>query len=98
MRNEIPLNPPSSKGETHDHLPLKKGGNGRFSIWPSPAKINLFLHIIGRRADGYHLLQTIFQFLDYGDELRFTLRSDDKIQLTTSSPELTTENNLVLRA
>lgn len=67
-------------------------------IWPSPAKINLFLHIIGRRADGYHNLQTIFQFLDYGDELSFKLRSDDKIELTTSSPELATENNLILRA
>ena len=38
-------------------------------ILPSPAKLNLFLHIVGRREDGYHELQTLFQFLDYGDEL-----------------------------
>ena len=42
-------------------------------ILPSPAKLNLFLHIVGRRDDGYHELQTLFQFLDYGDELSFTL-------------------------
>ena len=47
--------------------------------WPAPAKINLFLHVIGKREDGYHLLQTIFQFLDYGDELAFTLTEDGKI-------------------
>ena len=40
-------------------------------IWPAPAKLNLFLHVVGRRADGYHLRQTVFQFLDYGDELEF---------------------------
>ncbi|KXS51429.1 MAG: 4-diphosphocytidyl-2-methyl-D-erythritol synthase, partial [Marinobacter sp. T13-3] len=40
---------------------------------PSPAKLNLFLHIVGKRPDGYHELQTLFQFLDYGDELTFTL-------------------------
>lgn len=40
---------------------------------PSPAKLNLFLHIVGRRPDGYHELQTLFQFLDYGDEITFTL-------------------------
>ncbi len=39
------------------------------STWPAPAKLNLFLHITGRRADGYHLLQTLFQLLDWGDEL-----------------------------
>lgn len=39
---------------------------------PAPAKLNLFLHITGRRADGYHLLQTLFQFLDHGDTLHFT--------------------------
>ena len=49
-------------------------------IWPAPAKINLFLHIIGKRADGYHDLQTVFQFLDYGDELFFNLRDDGLVQ------------------
>ncbi|MGE3318053.1 MAG: 4-(cytidine 5'-diphospho)-2-C-methyl-D-erythritol kinase [Candidatus Berkiella sp.] len=47
----------------------------------SPAKVNHFLHIIGQRNDGYHLLQTCFQFLDYGDELSFELRDDSKIEL-----------------
>jgi len=47
--------------------------------WPSPAKINLFLHIVGKRADGYHDLQTIFQLLDYGDELTFSLNQQGLI-------------------
>lgn len=45
-------------------------------IWPAPAKINLFLHVLGKRADGYHNLQTAFQFLDYGDDLFFEVRDD----------------------
>ena len=49
--------------------------------WPAPAKLNLFLHIVGRRADGYHLLQTVFRFIDFGDSLRFEPRSDGKIVL-----------------
>lgn len=44
--------------------------------WPAPAKLNLFLHIVGKREDGYHLLQTIFQFVDFGDELYFTITDD----------------------
>ncbi|MBI3188232.1 MAG: 4-(cytidine 5'-diphospho)-2-C-methyl-D-erythritol kinase, partial [Gammaproteobacteria bacterium] len=47
--------------------------------WIAPAKLNLFLHVTGRRADGYHLLQTVFQFLDVGDELTFTVRQDGEI-------------------
>ena len=43
---------------------------------PAPAKLNLWLHIIGRRPDGYHELETVFQFLDHGDELTFALRED----------------------
>lgn len=64
----------------------------------SPAKLNLFLHIIGQRADGYHLLQTVFQLLDYYDELTFTLRDDQQINLTCNINEINNENNLVLRA
>jgi len=45
-------------------------GAGAWTRWPAPAKLNLFLHIVGRRADGYHLLQTAFQLLDWGDEVR----------------------------
>lgn len=65
---------------------------------PAPAKLNLFLHITGRREDGYHLLQTVFQLLDYGDELSFHLRDDDRILLHCDTPELATDDNLVLRA
>ena len=50
--------------------------------WPAPAKINLFLHITGRRADGYHELQTVFQFLDYGDAIHITPRADGDIVRT----------------
>lgn len=48
--------------------------------WPAPAKLNRFLHIIGRRADGYHLLQTVFQFIDRCDDLYFALRADGRIE------------------
>ncbi len=65
---------------------------------PAPAKLNLFLHIVGRRSDGYHDLQTLFQLLDYGDELSFATRQDGKIQLLCDIPNLSTCDNLVYRA
>ena len=61
-------------------------------IWPAPAKLNLFLHVVGRRKDGLHELQTIFQLLDYGDELRFHPRPDGLIQSTGSGRSLTAED------
>lgn len=64
----------------------------------SPAKINLFLHILGRRADGYHNLQTVFQFLNYCDELAFSVRTDACINLQCSLPNLPIEKNLIFRA
>ena len=64
----------------------------------SPAKLNLFLHITGRRADGYHNLQTLFQLLDYGDSMHFSLRSDNQIQLQPPLPGVSFEDNLVTRA
>ncbi len=67
-------------------------------IWPAPAKLNLFLHITGRRADGYHELQSLFQFLDYGDELRFTVRADGVIRALHSLPGVASEHDLTLRA
>jgi len=66
--------------------------------WPAPAKINLFLHVLGRRDDGFHDLQTLFQFLDFGDELRFEGRDDGQICLTGSLPGLAPEDDLVMRA
>ncbi len=64
--------------------------------WPAPAKINLFLHVNGRRDDGYHELQTLYQFLDVGDRLRFAVRDDGVIRRTTN-PELPAED-LAVRA
>lgn len=66
--------------------------------WPAPAKINLFLHIVGRRPDGYHLLQTHFQFLDHGDELRFAVRADGAIRRVTDLPGVPAATDLVVRA
>jgi 4-diphosphocytidyl-2-C-methyl-D-erythritol kinase len=66
--------------------------------WPAPAKINLFLHVIGRRSDGYHLLQTVFQFLDYGDALRFVRRDDGVIRLTRPLPGVAEAQDLTVRA
>ena len=65
---------------------------------PAPAKINLFLHIVGRRPDGYHLLQTAFRLLDWGDEIQLSLRSDGRILRTTDVPGVPAETDLVVRA
>jgi len=66
--------------------------------WAAPAKLNLFLHVTGRRADGYHLLQTVFRFLDHGDSLRCEPRHDGRIVLATALPGVAPESNLVVRA
>lgn len=66
--------------------------------WPSPAKLNLFLYITGQRADGYHLLQTLLQFLDYGDTVDIRLRNDGIIQLLTPLPGVPDDTNLAVRA
>ena len=66
--------------------------------WPAPAKINLFLHVVGRRADGYHLLQTVFRFLDFGDTLRFAPRADEAIVLATPLPGVPAATDLTVRA
>ncbi|MDM8350332.1 4-(cytidine 5'-diphospho)-2-C-methyl-D-erythritol kinase [Pseudomonas sp. sp1636] len=65
---------------------------------PAPAKLNLMLHILGRRADGYHELQTLFQFLDFGDELGFALRTDGEIRLHTPIDGVPHDSNLIVRA
>ena len=66
--------------------------------YPAPAKINLFLHVVGRRTDGYHLLQTVFRFLDFSDELRFTLQENGTVKLHTPTPGVPDESNLCVRA
>lgn len=69
---------------------------GRF--YPAPAKLNLFLHVVGRRANGYHELQTVFRFLDYGDELEITPRADGQIVLVEPLPGVAQEHDLCWRA
>ncbi|TAK91527.1 MAG: 4-(cytidine 5'-diphospho)-2-C-methyl-D-erythritol kinase [Burkholderiaceae bacterium] len=64
----------------------------------APAKVNRFLHIVGRRADGFHLLQTVFQLLDWGDTLRFELRSDGRIRRATVFDNVAEDEDLTVRA
>ncbi len=66
--------------------------------WPAPAKVNRFLHILGRRPDGYHVLQTLFQFLDLQDALAFEPTRDGRIELLEGPDWLADEDNLVIRA
>ena len=67
-------------------------------VFPAPAKLNLFLHVVGRRQDGYHLLQTAFRFIDYGDELSFVVRADGAIRRTTTMEGVPAERDLSVRA
>ena len=66
--------------------------------WPAPAKLNLLLHITGQRADGYHELQTLFQFLAFGDWLYFDLRSDAEVQLSGEPAGVAAADDLTVRA
>lgn len=68
------------------------------SHWPAPAKLNLFLHVVGRRPDGYHRLQTVFRFLDRGDHLRFAPRNDGRICLQNPLPGVAHDSDLTVRA
>lgn len=65
---------------------------------PAPAKLNLMLHITGRRSDGYHDLQTLFQFLDYADHLYFAPRADDQILLHCPTLDVADQDNLIYQA
>ena len=66
--------------------------------WPSPAKLNLFLHILGRYENGYHQLQTLFQLLDSGDALAFDITASTEISLSPSIPGVNDEDNLIIKA
>ncbi len=66
--------------------------------WPAPAKLNLFLRITGRNKDGYHSLQTLFQLLDYGDELCFSLREDERLRRLGNHAAIPEQDDLVIRA
>ena len=70
----------------------------RSLTWPAPAKLNLMLHITGRREDGYHDLQTVFQFIDYVDELEFTPRSDDRIIRICEDFDVPEDEDIIIRA
>ncbi|KJK05993.1 4-(cytidine 5'-diphospho)-2-C-methyl-D-erythritol kinase [Pseudomonas tussilaginis] len=65
---------------------------------PAPAKLNLMLHILGRRPDGYHELQTLFQFLDHADELQFAVRDDGQIRLHSDIENVPHDSNLIVKA
>ena len=72
--------------------------NAAGARYPAPAKLNLFLHVIGRRADGYHWLQTAFRFIDYGDELGFSVRDDGAVRKVTELAGVPAEADLCVRA
>jgi len=68
------------------------------TVWPAPAKLNLFLHIVGRRADGYHLLQTVFQFIDLADDIELEVRSDGVIRRLEGAAGVPESEDLCVRA
>jgi len=68
------------------------------SWWPAPAKLNLFLHVVGRRADGYHDLQTVFQLIERCDRIGLTVREDGRITRSAGMPEVEPEHDLAVRA
>jgi len=67
-------------------------------VCPAPAKLNLFLHVVGRRTDGYHELQTLFRFVDHGDTLSLRARADGRIERVGEVPGVPPEQDLTLRA
>lgn len=69
-----------------------------WSRWPAPAKLNLFLQIVGRRADGYHELQTVFQLLDWGDDVFLRVRDDGRIERARGAEGVAPEQDLAVRA
>ncbi|MCK9539374.1 4-(cytidine 5'-diphospho)-2-C-methyl-D-erythritol kinase [Dokdonella sp.] len=77
---------------------MNSTGADGWSEWPAPAKLNLFLHVTGRRADGYHLLQTVYQLLDFGDTVHLRLREDGRIVRHGSLPGVAAADDLAVRA
>ena len=71
---------------------------GREEPWPAPGKLNLFLHVVGRRPDGYHQLQTAFQFIDLHDELRFWRRPPGVVERLSQLPGVPADDDLCVRA
>jgi 4-diphosphocytidyl-2-C-methyl-D-erythritol kinase len=77
---------------------MTESGPGWGESWPAPGKLNLLLRIIGRRKDGYHLLQTVFQFIDLCDRILFFPRSDGQVRLRTILPGVPESDDLTVRA
>jgi len=71
---------------------------GEWTAWPAPAKLNLFLRVLGRRADGYHDLQTVFRLLDWGDEIRLRVRADGAIRRRDPVLDIAEADDLAVRA
>jgi 4-diphosphocytidyl-2-C-methyl-D-erythritol kinase len=78
--------------------PTREGSNITPKPWPAPAKLNLFLHILGRRPDGYHELQTCFQFVDLCDEITIEVRADGRIRRVAELAGVNEEADLCVRA
>ncbi len=70
----------------------------RSLVLPAPAKLNLFLHVTGRRSDGYHQLQTLFQLLDWGDEVTLSVRDDGRIERSHGLADVAPDDDLAIRA
>ena len=68
------------------------------SVFAAPAKLNLSLLVTGRRADGYHLLQTVFRFIDFADQIHLTVRYDGRIERTTALAGVAADDDLTVRA
>ena len=66
--------------------------------FPSPAKLNLFLHVVGQREDGYHELETLFQFIDYSDTIEISISESTDIELLTPIDGVKNEDNLIVKA
>ena len=77
---------------------MKRAGAADESRWPAPAKLNLFLHVTGRRADGYHELQTLFQLVDLTDTIAIRVREDGAIERPEGPKDVPAELDLVVRA
>jgi 4-diphosphocytidyl-2-C-methyl-D-erythritol kinase len=74
------------------------GGGRTATVWPAPAKLNLFLHVTGRRSDGYHELQTLFQLLDWGDEVRIEVLNEPRICRPCAAYPVAEADDLAVRA
>ena len=72
--------------------------NEGFQAYPAPAKINLFLHIVGRRTDGYHLLQSVFRLIDLQDTIYIRIRKDGEIHRASEHPDVPEAQDLTIRA